>query len=605
MSKELIRANQFAHAAVIAHDLDLSLNQEQKNELFELYESAKGQFKAGNLLEGTIVRIDSDGILVDIDYKSDGLIPKYEFSDHELKRFKAGDTIEVILDQLESVDGNVILSYEKAKAMRAWDAISKLFEENKPVEGIVTHKVKGGLSVDIGIPAFLPGSQIDLQRVTDFDQYVGQNIVCNIIKINQKRGNVIISRRKYLSDQRSETRKQILDTLSEGQVIQGSVKNITNYGAFIDIGGVDGLLHITDMTWGRIAHPSELVRIGQKITVKVLSFDKDNEKISLGLKQLSDNPWEKISNKLEVGSRIKGTISSITDYGLFVEIEKGIEGLVHISEVSWTNRISDLNKQYKVGQEIEVVVVALDKENRRMSLSVKQLEKNPWESIAEQFKVGQKVTGPITNITDFGIFVQLVPGIDGLVHISDLSWTEHIDHPGDVYKRGDQIEVVILNIDTDNKKISLGIKQLSEDPWEMIEKQYPIGSIVDGEVAKITNFGAFIRLESGIEGLIHISELSDQNVEKVEDILSIGQKTKFRIINLNKGERKLGLSLKLDAPTTTNTHATASAPKQRAKATQSASHKSSAEAPKAKSLLQIELEKMASRHKADDTENQE
>jgi len=594
MSKELIRPSQFAHADIIAQDLNLSLNQEQEKELFELYESAKGQFKAGNLLEGTIVRIDSDGILVDIDYKSDGLIPKYEFSDHELKKFKAGDKIEVILDQLESVDGTVILSYEKAKAMRAWDAISKLFEENKPVEGVVTHKVKGGLSVDIGIPAFLPGSQIDLQRVTDFDQYVGQSIVCNIIKINQKRGNVIISRRKYLSDQRSEARKQILDTLSEGQVIQGTVKNITNYGAFIDIGGVDGLLHITDMTWSRIAHPSELVKIGQKITVKVLSFDKENEKISLGLKQLTDNPWEKVSDKLEVGSRIKGTISSITDYGLFVEIEKGIEGLVHISEVSWTNRIADLSKQYKVGQEIDVVVVALDKENRRMSLSIKQLEKNPWESVAEQFKVGQTITGPITNITDFGVFVQLIPGIDGLVHISDLSWTEHIDHPSDVYKRGQEIEAVILGIDTDNKKVSLGIKQLSQDPWEMIEKEYPVGSIVEGEVSKITNFGAFVRLASGIEGLIHISELSDQNVDKVEDVLTVGKKYQFRIINLNKGERKLGLSLRLEGQPSSQ----ASAPVRRPKPA-SMTHKQAPEAPKAKSLLQIELEKMASRHKAD------
>jgi len=602
MSKELIRPDQFAHANVIQQDLTLSLNKEQEKELFELYESSKGQFKAGNLLEGTIVKIDSDGILVDIDYKSDGLIPKYEFSDHELKKFKANDKIEVILDQLESVDGTVILSYEKAKAMRAWDAISKLHEENKPVEGAVTHKVKGGLSVDIGIPAFLPGSQIDLQRVTDFDQYVGQNIVCNIIKINQKRGNVIISRRKYLSDQRSEARKQILDTLSEEQVIQGAVKNITNYGAFIDIGGVDGLLHITDMTWGRISHPSELVKIGQMVTVKVLSFDKDNEKISLGLKQLSDNPWEKVSDKLEVGSQIKGTISSITDYGLFVEIEKGIEGLVHISEVSWTNRIADLNKQYKVGQEIDIVIVALDKENRRMSLSVKQLEKNPWESIAEQFKVGQTVKGPVTNITDFGVFVQLIPGIDGLVHISDLSWTEHIDHPSDVYKRGDEIEVAILGIDTDNKKVSLGIKQLSEDPWEMIEKQYPLGSIVDGEVSKITNFGAFIKLPSGIEGLIHISELSDQNVEKVEDVLTVGQKSQFRIINLNTGERKLGLSLKLEGTTQQQQK---SSPLIKRSRSVSSTQRQSQEAPKTKSLLQIELEKMASRRKADKADTQE
>ena len=585
MSKELIRPEQFAHATIIPQDFALSLNPEQQQELLDLYESAKGQFKIGNLLTGKVVRVDSDGILVDIDYKSDGLIPKYEFSEFELKKFKAGDQIEVILDQLESLDGTVILSYEKAKTMRAWDAISKLHDENKPVEGIVTHKVKGGLNVDIGIPAFLPGSQIDLQRVTDFDQYVGQTITCNIIKINQKRGNVIISRRKYLSEQRSEARKLILDTLSESQIIQGTVKNITNYGAFIDIGGVDGLLHITDMTWGRIAHPSELVKIGQKITVKVLSFDKENEKISLGLKQLSENPWEKVSGKLEVGSRIKGIVSSITDYGLFIEIEKGIEGLVHISEISWTNRISDLHKQFRVGQEVDVVIVALDKENRRMSLSIKQLDKNPWESIAEQFKIGQLVKGPITNITDFGIFVQLVPGIDGLVHISDLSWTEHIDHPSDVYKRGD-------------KKISLGIKQLALDPWEVIETDYPVGSIIDGEVAKITNFGAFVKLANGIEGLIHISELSDQNVEKVEDILSVGQKTQFRIINLNKADRKLGLSLKLEGPTHQQS---APAQKRQKQAPQASVQK---DASRVKSQLQIELEKMSSRnaHKNDDQE---
>lgn len=598
MSKELIRPEQFAHATIIPQDFALSLNPEQQQELLDLYESAKGQFKIGNLLTGKVVRVDSDGILVDIDYKSDGLIPKYEFSEFELKKFKAGDQIEVILDQLESLDGTVILSYEKAKTMRAWDAISKLHDENKPVEGIVTHKVKGGLNVDIGIPAFLPGSQIDLQRVTDFDQYVGQTITCNIIKINQKRGNVIISRRKYLSEQRSEARKLILDTLSESQIIQGTVKNITNYGAFIDIGGVDGLLHITDMTWGRIAHPSELVKIGQKITVKVLSFDKENEKISLGLKQLSENPWEKVSGKLEVGSRIKGIVSSITDYGLFIEIEKGIEGLVHISEISWTNRISDLHKQFRVGQEVDVVIVALDKENRRMSLSIKQLDKNPWESIAEQFKIGQLVKGPITNITDFGIFVQLVPGIDGLVHISDLSWTEHIDHPSDVYKRGDEITAIILNLDTDNKKISLGIKQLALDPWEVIETDYPVGSIIDGEVAKITNFGAFVKLANGIEGLIHISELSDQNVEKVEDILSVGQKTQFRIINLNKADRKLGLSLKLEGPTHQQS---APAQKRQKQAPQASVQK---DASRVKSQLQIELEKMSSRnaHKNDDQE---
>jgi len=545
MSKELIRPEQYRRAQTTVEEFDVELNEEQLRELSELYEGIFDKIKTGKLVTGTIKKVDSDGVLIDIAYKSEGLIPKYEFGEHELKSIKAGDQIDVILDDLESVDGNVILSYEKAKALKAWDAITKLHDENKPVEGTVTHKVKGGLSVDIGIPAFLPGSQIDIQRITDFDQFVGQTIIANIIKINKKRGNVIISRRKYLSDRRSEARKQILDKLNAGDVIQGMVKNITNYGVFIDIGGVDGLLHITDMTWGRISHPSEMIKIGDNITVKVLSFDKENEKISLGLKQLSENPWQDVVDQLKVDSRVKGKISSITDYGLFVELKKGVEGLVHISEISWTDRITDLHKKFKVGDDIEVLIVSIDPDNRRMSLSIKQLEKNPWESISTKFKVGEKISGTISNITDFGIFVQLIPGVDGLVHISDLSWTEHINHPSDIYQRGDMVEAVILAIDEGNKKISLGVKQLSEDPWENIKERYPLGAIIEGEVSKITNFGAFVKLPEGIEGLLHISELSDQNVDKVEDVLKVGEKKQFRVINVNKEERKLGLSLRL------------------------------------------------------------
>jgi small subunit ribosomal protein S1 len=513
----------------------------------------------------------------------------------------------VILDEMESNEGNVILSYEKAKALKAWDEITRLFEEGKPAEGTVTHKVKGGLSVDIGIPAFLPGSQIDLQRVVDFDQYVGQTIAAAIIKINKKRGNVIISRRKYLSEARSETRKKVLDTLSENQIIQGMVKNITNYGVFIDIGGVDGLLHITDMTWGRISHPSEMIKIGDTITVKVLSFDKDNEKISLGLKQLTDNPWEKAAETLKVGQKIKGKIASITDYGLFVEVMKGVEGLVHISEVSWTDRINDLHGKFKVGQEIEVLVVSLDKENRRMSLSVKQLEKNPWEQVEEQFKVGQQVKGTISNITDFGIFVQLLPGIDGLVHISDLSWTEHIDHPSDIYKKGDTVEAVVLAVDKNNKKISLGVKQLQQDPWDTIEKEYPINSTIEGVVSKITNFGAFVKLPSGIEGLVHISELANHNVNKVEDVLKVGQKEQFRVINVNKEERRLGLSLKKES----TSEAPARETERKERPSKSATDKvekqqKSTMSPKTKNLFQLELEKYAARNKgSNDSEDKE
>jgi small subunit ribosomal protein S1 len=548
MSKELIRPGQFCTVKTNLN-LDvatLNLTDDLQRELEALYQGAVETFQLGKLIKGTIVAIEDNGVLVDIKYKSRGLVPRYEFGDHELKKLHAGDEIEVILDQLEDADGKIVLSYEKAKEIRAWDAVTKLFEQGEAAEGVVTHKVKGGLNVDIGIPAFLPGSQIDLQRVTDFDQYVGQTIKACILKLNKKRGNVIISRRKYLHDQRSEDRKKILETLKEGQIIRGTVKNITNYGVFIDIGGVDGLLHITDMTWGRVAHPTEMVRIGDVIEVKVLSFDKNNEKISLGLKQLQANPWDQINPNIAVGNKIKGKISSITDYGLFIEVAPEVEGLVHISEISWTDRITDLNRLYKVGEEIEVLVVSLDKENRRMSLSVKQLGKNPWETVNETFKPGQIIKGKISNTTDFGIFVQLLPGIDGLVHISDLSWTEHIEHPSDRYKVGQEVEAVVLGIDKDNKKISLGIKQLTQDPWENVAQEYPIGSVVEGEVSKITNFGAFVRLPNNIEGLMHNTVLAQEQGKKAEEFFTVGQKAQFRIVNINKEERKLALSTLLE-----------------------------------------------------------
>lgn len=544
MSKELINPQQFAKASRILEEIP-QLNDEQLEELKSLYETAFGKLKKDQLLVGKVISADSNGVLVDISYKSNGMIPRYEFADHELKALKPGMEIDVLLDELESIDGSVVLSYEKAKALKAWDKIIKLHEENKPVEGVVTHTVKGGLSVDIGIPAFLPGSQVDVQRVTDFESFVGQIITASIIKVNKKRGNVIVSRRKYLSEQKSEVRKKILDTIQPGQVIQGIVKNITNYGAFIDIGGVDGLLHITDMTWGRISHPSEILKISSPITIQVLSIDKENNKISLGMKQLTENPWSKLSDTIKVGSKIKGKISSITDYGMFVEIENGVEGLVHISEVSWTDRINDLSKHYKVGQEVEALVVALDKDNRRMSLSIKQLEDNPWKSVSEKFKVGQKVKGTISNITDFGIFITLTPGVDGLAHVSDLSWTEHIEHPADLYKKGQEIEAMVLAVDEANKKISLGIKQLSQDPWENIEQEFPVGKIVEGEVTKITNFGAFVKLSTGIEGLVHISE-AEQDGKKIDDALKVGQKREFKVINSSKADRKLGLSLNLE-----------------------------------------------------------
>lgn len=613
VSKESIKPSQYRKSEIIWKDADFTLGAEQIAEMAALYSGSLDVYKSGKILTGTVLRTSADGVLVDIGFKSDGLIPLYEFNEHELKKIVLGDHIEVVLDELENVDGNVILSYQKAKEQKAWATVMQLFEEGKPVEGIVSHKVKGGLSVDIGIPAFLPGSQVDVQRVVDFDQFVGQVITAYIIKVNQKRGNVIISRRKYLSEQRADSRKKILDTLSLGQVIQGIVKNITNYGVFVDIGGVDGLLHITDMTWGRIAHPSEVVKIGDAITVKVLTLDKANEKISLGIKQLGGNPWEQLSETVQVGSVVTGTISSITDYGLFVGVAKGVEGLVHISEVSWTDRISDLNKHFKVGDAIEALVVSLDKESRRMSLSVKQLEKNPWEAIADQFQIGQKIKGKISNITDFGIFVQLMPGVDGLVHISDLSWTEHVKHPADIFKKGDEVEAIITDINKQKKKISLGVKQLTENPWENIEQKYPVGSTVEGEVSKITDFGAFIRLQSGIEGLVHISELSGDQVEKVEDILKIGQKAEFRVIKVSPEEHKLGLSLKTDEMEQKKEARVApvkKAPAERKPAARRRSEENDfntqpQQAPastKAKSQLQLELEKHAARKNESDKE---
>lgn len=614
MSKEILRASQYRTVDYVQEDEALQHGQALKADLDSLYKSGSlNEFKIGSIVDGTVLANTPDGIVVDINYKSDGTVPLHEFNDQEIKKFVVGSPIKVIIDELENLYGAITLSYEKAKAAGAWDAIMKLYEAGNPVEGVVTHKVKGGLSVDIGIPAFLPGSQVDVQRVTDFDQFVGQTVTVHVIKINQKRGNVIVSRRKFLNEQRSESRKAVLDTISENQIIQGTVKNITNYGVFVDIGGVDGLLHITDMTWGRIAHPSEIVKIGDVITVKVLSFDKNNEKISLGMKQLSGNPWEGLPEDVQVGSHIKGKISSITEYGLFVEVAKGVEGLVHISEISWTDRINDLNKHFKVGQEIEALVVSLDKENRRMSLSIKQLSKNPWDEIIEKFAIGQNITGKITNITDFGIFVQLIPGVDGLVHISDLSWTEHIKHPSDIFKKGDEVTAVITDINKDKKKISLSIKQLEENPWTNIEQKYPVGSTVEGEVSKITDFGAFVKLSTGIEGLIHISELSGETVAKVDDVLKVGEKREFRIIKVNQEEHKLGLSLKPEgaAPTpkkkpvageksAQNTKSTSERkPTQRQEKSEKREKSSPAAAStarpasKVKSQLQLELEKYA------------
>jgi small subunit ribosomal protein S1 len=580
-------------------DEELQLTEEQRAELVQLYDGYAAKFQTGKIIKGRVLSKENNGILVSIDYKSDSLIPAFEFSDFELKKIEPNQEIDVILDRLEDENGTVVLSYQKAKALKAWEKIAELAAADEPVRGIVTHKVKGGLSVDVGIPAFLPGSQVDTQRVMNFDQFVGQEVICKILKVNRKRGNVIISRRKYLEEQRAEDKKKALETIQESQVIQGIVKNITSYGVFVDVGGIDGLLHITDMSWGRIAHPSELVKIGDTITVKVISFDKKNEKISLGMKQLTPNPWENVDQKYPVGSHIKGRISSITDYGLFVEVEKGVEGLVHISEVSWTERISNLSKYFTVGSMVEAYVVALDKDNRRMSLSVKQLSEDPWKTVAEKFKISDKIQGKITNITDFGLFVQLIEGVDGLVHISDISWTDHVGHPGDRYKKADMVEAIILSLDPENRKISLGIKQLDKDPWTTVASEYKIGDVVEGSISKITNFGAFVKLSSGIEGLVHISELSDAEVAKVDDILKVGQTSKFRVIKVSPEERKLGLSLRAlkEKVVTEEQQPAAKEKAAKAPATERVAEPKPAKQREVKSALQQALEEHAARLK--------
>jgi small subunit ribosomal protein S1 len=543
MAKTRIRQDQFRtfDINVLGATEYLDILKQDKNNLAELYKGKHLAHKLNDIISGEIIEKSNDGIVIDIKYKSNGFVQAGEFEKEEYKNINIGDNVDVTIEELENKNSIIALSYEKAKSAKVWKKIAQYYEENKPVEGVITGKVKGGLYVDIGITVFLPGSQIDTQRVTDFDQWVGKKIQAYIIKLMPKRGNVIISRRKYIYDQKSDIRKEVLDNLSVDQVIQGTVKNITKYGAFVDIGGVDGLLHITDMTWSRIEFPTEIIKIGDVISVKVLSFDKETEKVSLGMKQLMDNPWDQLPENITTGSIIKGNIISIKDYGIFVEIMKGVEGLVHISEISWTSKVSDLHKAFEVGQEMETIIASLERKNRRMSLSIKQMEKNPWDVIFDKYEVGQKITGKITNIADFGFFVQIANGIDGLVHVSDISWTQHIKHPSDIYKKDDVVNVIIIDINKQKRKISLSVKELTENPWTKISEKVSVGSYITGSVVNIAEFGAFVKLQnSEIEAFIHASEFPQENKEE----LKIGSEYNFRVIKVSPEEQKIGLSLR-------------------------------------------------------------
>ncbi len=507
-------------------------------------EEGHASVKEGSIVHGRVVRFTDDSVIVDIGHKSEGEIPKNEFitSDGQLT-VKEGDTVEVYLDSFEDSDGEMVLSRERAEMLRAWDRISDAFEKNEIVEGVVIARVKGGLSVDIGVKAFLPGSQVDLRPVRNLDKLIGTNLNFKIIKFNKKRGNIVLSRRVLLEQDREKLRSETLGNLREGAVLKGIVKNITDYGAFIDLGGIDGLLHITDMSWGRINHPSQMFEVGQEIEVKVLSYDESRQRVSLGFKQLQTDPWLTVQERYQVNARAKGVVVSLTDYGAFVELEQGVEGLIHISEMSWSKRIKHPSKVVQVGDEVEVVILAMDIENRRISLGMKQIEPNPWDLVREKYQVGDVIRGKIRNITDFGIFVGIEDGIDGLIHISDISWTDRINHPGDLYKKGDEIEAKVLQIDSENERFSLGIKQLGEDPWLKAAEKMPAGTKSKGKVTKMTDFGAFVEMAPGVEGLIHVSELGEDG-EAEKKNMKEGDEVEFIVLATDADERRFSLSRK-------------------------------------------------------------
>jgi len=518
-------------AQIAGGDLDLLLG-EQVSDL-----------KSGSILKGKIIGKAGDDWLVEVGLKSEGILARDEFD--EPGDVEIGDTVEVLLESLETESGVVQISKRKADRIRGWERIVNENDEGDEVEGRVMRKIKGGLLVDIGVPAFLPASQVDIRRPSDIGEYIGQTIRAQILKIDQDRRNIVISRRKLIEEERAGQRKKLLGTLKLGDLVKGTVKNIADFGAFVDLGGIDGLLHITDMSWGRVNHPSDLVRIDEIIEVKVLNIDIDKEKIALGLKQREISPWEDIEKKYPANTRVRGVVTNLMSYGSFVKLEEGVEGLVHISEMSWTRRINHPSEVVSIGEEIEVVVLDVNKDKQEISLGIKQTEVNPWELVAEKYPPGTVVEGKVRNLASYGAFVEIEPGIDGLLHVSDLSWTKKLTHPNELLKKGDTIKCVVLEVDQEKQRIALGLKQMSEDPWvEAIPTHYQPGMIVRGSVTKITNFGVFVELEDDLEGLLHISELADHKVENPQDIVKQGEELEVKILRVDMDERKIGLSLK-------------------------------------------------------------
>ncbi len=498
----------------------------------------------GKLIKGRIIGFSGDDVVVEVGLKSEGLIPKEEFGD-ELAGLRINDQIDVLLENMEGEGGLIQLSKRKADRQIAWQRIIDTTKEGDAVEGTCMRKIKGGLLVDIGVPVFLPASQVDIRRPHDIGDFIGRSVRAEILKIDIERRNIVISRRKLIEHERDTAKKRLLENLEEGQLVTGTVKNIADFGAFVDLGGIDGLLHITDMSWGRVNHPSEVVRIDQKIEVKVLNIDRDKEKIALGLKQKEASPWEEIEAKYPVGSRITGEVVNIMSYGAFVRIEDGIEGLVHISEMSWTRRVNHPSEMVNVGESIDVVVLDIDKNKQEISLGMKQTEVNPWELVSEKYPGGTVIKGVVRNLANYGAFIEIEPGIDGLLHISDMSWTKKVTHPNELYKKGDEVECVVLDVDQEKQRVSLGVKQLTEDPWlEAIPGAYQPGMVVRGKVTKITNFGVFVELEDDLEGLLHISELADHKVENPQDVVKADEEIDVKILRVDIHDRKIGLSLK-------------------------------------------------------------
>ena len=521
------------------------MDRAEYEQLLGLYDDSFRNLAEGEVVKGRVLRILPNEVVVDVGYKSEGLIDIEEFADPSGRvHVEVGDVIDVLLEKTENQEGYVVLSKEKAEKMKIWEEVEQAYNEGKIVRGVVKERIKGGLAVDIGVRAFLPGSLVDLRPVRNLDALRGKELRMRVIKVNRKRGNIVLSRKAVLEEENQEKKKKTLALLEEGKVLKGIVKNITEYGAFIDLGGIDGLLHKTDMSWGRVNHPSELFVVGDDVEVVVLKFDPERERVSLGYKQKSMDPWQKVAERYAKNSRVRGKVVSLTDYGAFVELEEGVEGLIHVSEMSWTKRIKHPSKVLAVGDTVEAVVLDVDQEARRLSLGLRQTEPNPWDVIADKYHVGDRISGKVRNLTDFGAFVEVEEGIDGLVHISDLSWTRRLRHPSEMLKKGDTVEAVILKIDSENQRLSLGIKQLSPNIWEEFFRLRQVGDVVTGRVVRLTDFGAFLEIEEGIEGLIHVSELSEERVDQPKDVLSTGSIVKAKVIKMEPAEQKIGLSLK-------------------------------------------------------------